>query len=76
MNNRKPNRKRKKVSLKTSKKTSENIYLKMPLERVRADALHGVSLARLAWRERDPNGSAFALGQVMVKQGKRRKNEL
>jgi hypothetical protein len=42
-----------------------NPYLRMPLERVRADAIYGVQLARLAWRARDPEGAARVLGQII-----------
>ncbi len=35
-----------------------NVYLRMPLDRVRSDALTGVRLAREAWRELDPKGAA------------------
>ena len=38
-----------------------NIYLRMPLERVKADAEYGVTLARLALAERDPD-AARAIG--------------
>ena len=41
--------------------TSNNPYLKMLLDRVRQDAVHGVSLARRALAERDP-ASARAMG--------------
>lgn len=43
----------------------DNPYLRMPLDRVRADAEHGVRLAREAWRERDPDGANLALGHVI-----------
>jgi hypothetical protein len=42
-----------------------NPYLTMPLDRVRQDALHGVRLARLAWRVRDPEDAARELGRVV-----------
>jgi len=42
-----------------------NAYLNMPLPRVRTDALHGVRLAREAWRVRDPDGAARELGRVV-----------
>jgi ribonuclease HI len=42
----------------------ENPYLIMPLDRVRSDALHGVRLAREAWRQRDPEGAA-ELGRIV-----------
>jgi len=45
--------------------TPHNPYLSMPLTRVAADARHGVSLARAAWRERDPAGAALALGLII-----------
>ncbi len=44
---------------------TDNVYMLMPLERVRQDAKIGVSLARIAWRQRDPDGAAAALGHVM-----------
>lgn len=44
---------------------SDNPYLKMPLDRVRQDALNGVRLARIAWRERDPDGASKTLGKVL-----------
>ena len=40
----------------------------MPLNQVKTDALHGVSLARAAWRQRDPAGAAVALGFVTEPQ--------
>jgi len=46
-------------------KRSGNIYLRMPLERVQQDALHGVSAAREAWRKRDPEGAAREIGYVI-----------
>jgi len=46
------------------KHEAENPYLRMNLERVRQDALHGVSAARTAWRQRDPDGAGRALGYV------------
>jgi len=47
--------------------TSENPYLdsRMPLSRVKTDALVGVRLAREAWRARDPKGAANELGHVI-----------
>ncbi len=42
-----------------------NPYLNMPLDRVRLDAKTGVTLARLAWRERDPEGAAREMGRVV-----------
>jgi hypothetical protein len=39
----------------------DNPYLDMPIERVRADAIHGVSAAREALRQREP-GKAALLG--------------
>jgi hypothetical protein len=44
-----------------------NTYLNptMPLDRVRTDALHGVRLAREAWRIRDPDGAARELGWIV-----------
>ena len=47
------------------KQMSENVYLKIPIERVKTDAIHGVSLARLAWRQRDPDGAALVLGYII-----------
>ena len=46
----------------------ENVYMRVHIEQVKADALHGVSAARIAWRLRDPDGAALALGAV-VKTG-------
>jgi len=43
----------------------DNIYLRMPLARVRSDALHGVAAAREAFRLRDPVGADFALGPTV-----------
>ncbi len=43
---------------------SENIYLRMPLDRVRSDALAGVRLAREAWLELDSK-SAAVLGPTL-----------
>jgi hypothetical protein len=45
--------------------TSSNPYLIMPMVQVRADALNGVSLARAALRERDPEGTARELGRIV-----------
>jgi len=49
-------------------KTKDNPYLRMPLNQVKADAIHGVSLARMAWRQRDPKEAAKALGFVTEPQ--------
>lgn len=43
----------------------DNIYLRIPLDRVRADALTGVQLAREAYRERDPVRADIDLGPVV-----------
>jgi len=43
----------------------DNIYLRMPLARVRSDALHGVAAAREAYRQRDPVHADFDLGPVV-----------
>ncbi len=43
----------------------ENPYLIAPLQDVRRDALHGVALAKAAWRQRDPDGAAMELGRVV-----------
>ena len=48
-----------------------NIYLRMPLAQVRADALNGVIAARQGWRLRDPEGAARVLGRV-VEPGRER----
>jgi len=47
--------------------STQNPYLNpgMPLSRVRLDALHGVKLAREAWRVRDPEGVARELGRIV-----------
>jgi hypothetical protein len=42
-----------------------NPYVNMPMERVQADALYGVRLAREAWQVRDPEGSAKELEQII-----------
>jgi len=42
-----------------------NLYMKMPLDRVRHDALEGVSLARIAWRIRQPVEAGRVLGFVV-----------
>ena len=44
----------------------DNIYLRMPLDRARADALTGVKLAREAYRERDPVHADLDLGSVVL----------
>ena len=43
----------------------DNIYLRMPLDRARSDALTGVKLAREAYRERDPVHADMDLGPVV-----------
>lgn len=43
-----------------------NPYDRMPLDRVRADALTGVRLAREAYRERDPVRADLDLGAVVL----------
>lgn len=43
-----------------------NPYLRMPIDRVRADALAGVRLAREAYRERDPVHADIDLGAVVL----------
>jgi len=45
--------------------TSDNPYMVMPLDRVRRDAEHGVRLAREAWRQREPQAAAVALGRIV-----------
>jgi hypothetical protein len=42
-----------------------NPYLIMPLDRVRSDALYGVSAARTAWRARDPE-AAEEMGKIIL----------
>jgi len=44
---------------------SDNPYLRMPLARVRQDALHGVAAAREAYRERDALHADLDLGPVV-----------
>ncbi len=44
----------------------DDSYLRMPLDRVRADALTGVRLAREAYRERDPVRADIDLGPVVL----------
>jgi len=41
-------------------------YDRMPLDRLRADALHGVSAAREAYRRRDPVHADLDLGPVVL----------
>jgi hypothetical protein len=53
-----------------------NLYLKMPLDRVRADALHGVRAAREAWRVLDPEGAARVLGRIVEPGHERERVEL
>ena len=43
-----------------------NPYLRVPLDRVRSDALTGVKLAREAYRERDPVHADLDLGSVVL----------
>lgn len=42
------------------------------MPRVREDAGHGVSLARIAWRKRDPSGAAKVLGHVIEPKRQKR----
>ncbi len=42
-----------------------NFYLAMPLDRVRQGALHGVRLARTAWRQRDAEGAAKEVERIV-----------
>ena len=42
-----------------------DLYLTMPLDRVRADAIHGVSAACEAWRKCDPVGASRELGRIV-----------
>ena len=44
---------------------ADNVYYKMPLARVRSDALHGVAAARQAYRQRDPVHADLDLGPVV-----------
>jgi len=44
---------------------TENIYMKVPLDRLRADALTGVRLAREAYRQRDPVHADIDLGPTI-----------
>ncbi len=44
---------------------SDNPYDRMPLDRVRSDAMHGVAAAREAYRQRDPVHADFDLGPVI-----------
>jgi len=44
----------------------DNVYDKVPLDRLRQDALHGVSAARQAYRQRDPVQADFDLGPVIT----------
>lgn len=41
-------------------------YDRMPLDHLRADALHGVSAAREAYRRRDPVRADIDLGPVVL----------
>jgi hypothetical protein len=43
----------------------DNIYMRVPIERVQRDAIAGVILARRAWRIRQPDVAAQALGYVI-----------
>jgi len=56
-------------------KQTDNIYLRMPIERVRQDAEHGVSLARQAWRLRDRDGAGRELGYVIEPEQQRAAND-
>jgi len=44
---------------------TDNIYQRMPLDRVRSDALHGVAAARQAFRQRDPVQADLLFGPVI-----------
>jgi hypothetical protein len=52
-------------------KDENNIYLRVPLNQVKADALAGVSLACEAWRIRQPGESAKELGHVVEPKDKK-----
>jgi len=43
----------------------DNPYERMPLDRLRQDALHGVRLAREAYRRRDPVRADLLFGPVV-----------
>ncbi|HOA62713.1 MAG TPA: hypothetical protein PLF11_08685 [Bacillota bacterium] len=43
----------------------DNPYGRMLLDRVRADAIHGVAAARQAFRARDPVGADLLFGPVV-----------
>ncbi len=43
----------------------DDIYTRMPLDRLRQDALHGVAAAREAYRQRDPVHADIDLGPVI-----------
>lgn len=43
----------------------DNVYDKVPLDRLRQDALHGVSAARQAYRQRDPVHADLLFGPVV-----------
>jgi len=45
--------------------TDANPYMRVPLDRVRTDALNGVRLARIAWRQREPQAAAVAMGRIV-----------
>jgi hypothetical protein len=53
------------VAAKPKPDASPNVYLRMPLDRVKSDALYGVRQAREAWRILDPDGANLALGRIV-----------
>ncbi len=57
--------------------SSDNPYLNpaMPLSHVESDARAGVSLAKRAWRLRDPAGAARELGRVIEPRHEREQRE-
>lgn len=44
---------------------TDSVYDRMPLDRVRSDAMHGMSAAREAYRQRDPVRADIDLGPVI-----------
>jgi len=50
----------------------DNIYLRIPIERCREDAIAGVSLAREAYTEREPEKARLIGIGVTAEQAKRK----
>lgn len=45
---------------------TDSVYDRMPLGRLRSDAMHGVAAAREAYRQRDPVHADIDLGPVIA----------